>query len=387
MNLLFASDSFKGSLSSRQTMELLERAARDVFGEVTCGGVAVADGGEGTVDAVVEAEDGRLATIPVHGPLMEEVRASYGMLSGGRAVIEMAAASGLPLVPAELRDPLQTTSYGTGELILDALDRGLADISIAIGGSATNDGGMGCARALGVRFLDAEGRELEGRGQDLERVSRIDASGLDPRIADATITVMCDVTNPLCGPDGATHTFGAQKGATPEVLERLEAGMRTYRDVIRTQFGVDPDALQGGGAAGGLGTALRVFLGGEMRSGIDAVLDLVHFDERLDGVDLVVTGEGRTDWQSCFGKVMQGVGERCRRAGVPAVGLCGSLGRGADQIFEHGIESLMTTVDAPMPLDEALERAEELYYLGAVRMFRLVRTGMRMVGGEPGPLV
>ncbi len=376
MRLLFASDSFKGTLSSRQTAELLERAALEVFGDVTCDRVAVADGGEGTVDAVVEAEGGQLVTVPVHGPLMDEVQASYGVLPGGRAVIEMAAASGLPLVPTELRNPLLTTTFGTGELIRDALERGMTDISIAIGGSATNDGGMGCVRALGVRFLDADGHELEGRGQDLERVARIDASGLDPRIASATITVMCDVTNPLCGPDGATYTFGAQKGATPQMQERLEAGMRTYRDVIRAQFGVDPDTLRGGGAAGGLGTALCVFLGGEMRSGIDAVLDLVHFDERLQGVDLVVTGEGRTDWQSCFGKVMQGVGERSRKAGVPAVGLCGSLGKGADQIFAHGIESLMTTVDGPMPLEEALDRAEELYYLGAIRMFRLVRTGM-----------
>ena len=376
MRLLFASDSFKGTLSSRQTAELLERAALEVFGDVACDRVAVADGGEGTVDAVVEAEGGQLVTVPVHGPLMGEVQASYGVLPGGRAVIEMAAASGLPLVPTELRNPLHTTTFGTGELIRDALERGITDISIAIGGSATNDGGMGCVRALGVRFLDAEGCELEGRGQDLEHVARIDASRLDPRIASATITVMCDVTNPLCGPDGATYTFGAQKGATPQMQERLEAGMRTYRDVIRAQFGVDPDTLRGGGAAGGLGTALCVFLGGEMRSGIDAVLDLVHFDERLQGVDLVVTGEGRTDWQSCFGKVMQGVGERSRKAGVPAVGLCGSLGKGADQIFAHGIESLMTTVDGPMPLEEALDRAEELYYLGAIRMFRLVRTGM-----------
>ena len=382
MNLLFASDSFKGTLSSRQTMELLERAAREVFGDVTCSGVAVADGGEGTTDAIVEAERGKLVSVEVHGPLMEKATACYGILGDGRAVLEMASASGLPMVPLESRNPLHTTSYGTGEMIRDALDRGFTDLSIAIGGSATNDGGMGCARALGVRFLDADGCELEGRGEDLERVARIDTSGLDARIADASITVMCDVTNPLCGPDGATYTFGAQKGGTPEVLDRLEAGMRTYRDVIRAQFSIDPDSLRGGGAAGGLGTALRVFLGGTMKSGIDTVLDLIRFDERLRDVDLVVTGEGRTDWQSCFGKVMQGVGERARAAGVPAVGLCCSLGKGADQIFEHGIDCLMTTVDGPMRLDEALGRAEELYYLGAVRMFRLIRTGMRMAGNE-----
>ena len=379
MNFLFASDSFKGTLSSEQTVDLLARAARAVFGEdIRYSGVPVADGGEGTTDAVVAAEHGSWVETTVHGPLMEPVTARYGRLDQHRAVLEMAAASGLPMVPMEKRNPLHTTSYGTGELIRHALDQGFADISIAIGGSATNDGGMGCVRALGVRFLDEAGRELEGRGEDLEKVRSIDVSGLDPRVKNTKITVMCDVTNPLCGPDGATYTFGAQKGATPEIQARLEAGMVNYRDRIRRQFGVNPDAIAGAGAAGGLGAALTVFLGGEMKSGIDTVLDLIDFDRRLEGCDLVVTGEGRTDWQSCFGKVMQGVGERARAKGVVAVGLSGSLGRDADRIFEHGIASLMTTVDAPMPLEEALGRAEELYYLGAVRMFRFLQAGMQL---------
>jgi len=378
MKFLFASDSFKGTLSSAQTVQLLARAARDVFGEIEYSGVPVADGGEGTTEAVVTAENGQWIEAEVSGPLMEPVRARYGRLDERRAVIEMAAASGLPMVPMDKRNPLRTTSYGTGELIRHALDQGFEDISIAIGGSATNDGGMGCARALGVRFLDEGGHELEGRGEDLEKVAAIDVSTLDRRIASAKLTVMCDVTNPLCGENGATYTFGAQKGATPEIQARLEAGMVNYRDVIRRQFGVDPDAIQGTGAAGGLGTALTVFLGGEMKSGIDTVLDLIDFDRRLEGADLVVTGEGRTDWQSCFGKVMQGVGERAARKGVVAVGLSGSLGRDAARIFDHGIASLMTTVDAPMPLEEALGRAEELYYLGAVRMFRFIKAGMAL---------
>lgn len=380
MKLLFASDSFKGSLSSQETAEILARAAKEVFGDVTWSSVPVADGGEGTTDAVIAAENGAWIETEVYGPLMEKVTARYGKIDEKRAVIEMAAASGLPMVPQGRRNPLYTTSYGTGELIRHALDEGFTDISIAIGGSATNDGGMGCSRALGVRFLDEEGRELEGRGEDLEKVSAIDVSGLDPRVRGAKITVMCDVTNPLCGENGATCTFGAQKGATPEIQARLEAGMVNYRDRIRKQFGIDPDAIEGAGAAGGLGTALMVFLGGEMKSGIETVLDLIGFDRRLEGVDLVVTGEGRTDWQSCFGKVMQGVGSRAKAKGVPAVGLSGSLGKDAAQIFDYGIESLMTTVDAPMPLEEALGRAQELYYLGAVRMFRFIRTGMLMAG-------
>ena len=378
MKLLFASDSFKGSLTSEKTVELLSRAAGEVFGECECSGVPVADGGEGTVEAVIAAEHGEYINVKVHGPLMEETDSFYGIFDGNKAVIEMAAASGLPMVPEELRNPLNTTTFGTGELILDALKRGYRDISIAIGGSATNDGGMGCARALGVKFLDQDGNELEGFGRDLARVAAIDISGLDERVKDSKITVMCDVTNPLCGKDGATWTFGKQKGATPEIQEELEKGMCSYRDVIRETFGIDCDGIPGTGAAGGLGAALMVFLGGEMKSGIETVLDLIRFDERLEGVDLVVTGEGRTDWQSCFGKVMQGVGMRAKAKGIPVLGLSGSLGKNAMDICDCGISSLMTTVNAPMPLSEALERAEELYYEGALRMFRFVRTGMEI---------
>ncbi len=329
MKLLFASDSFKGSLSSEKTVALLAQAAETVFGACETSGVPVADGGEGTVDAVIQAENGRKITVPVHGPLMEEIHAEYGIFGDNKAVIEMASASGLPLVPAEKRDPRNTTTYGTGELILDALEKGYRDISIAIGGSATNDGGMGCARALGIRFLDADGRELEGFGRDLIHVDRIDVSGLDKRLEDAAITVMCDVTNPLCGKDGATYTFGKQKGATPEIQKELEEGMLHYNQVILDQFGIDCNKVEGAGAAGGLGAALKVFLHGNMRSGIETVLDLIHFDERLEGVDLVVTGEGRTDWQSCFGKVMQGVGVHAKAKGIPVAGLSGSLGKNA----------------------------------------------------------
>ncbi len=378
MKLLFASDSFKGSLTSDQTAELLTKAAEEVFGPCEISSAPVADGGEGTVEAVISAENGKRIDLKVHGPLMEEADAFYGVFGENKAVIEMASASGLPMVPQELRNPLNTTTFGTGELILDALERGYRDISIAIGGSATNDGGMGCARALGVKFLDENGSELEGFGRDLIRVKTIDSSGMDPRIKESTITVMCDVTNPLCGKDGATMTFGRQKGATPEIQQELEEGMCNYRDVIKETYGIDCDTVQGAGAAGGLGAALRVFFGGTMKSGIDTVLDLIHFDERLEGVDLVVTGEGRTDWQSCFGKVMQGVGMRAKAKGIPVLGLSGSLGKNALDICNYGISSLMTTVNSPMPLEEALANAEQLYYEGAVRMFKFVKTGMDM---------
>lgn len=378
MRLLFASDSFKGTLSSEKTMELLTRAAQEVFPSCTCTGVPVADGGEGTTDAVIAATGGEKIPVKVHGPLMEPVDTYYGRLDGTRAVLEMAAASGLPMVPGPLRNPEKTTTYGTGELLKDALDKGFTEISIAIGGSATNDGGMGCMRALGVRFLDTSGKELEGCGADLEQVAQIDISGMDARIRQTSFTVMCDVNNPLCGKDGATYTFGAQKGGTPEILDRLELGMQNYRDVLTRTFGINPDDIPGSGAAGGLGAALLVFLGATLKSGIETVLDLIDFDQRLDGVDLVVTGEGRTDWQSCFGKVMQGVGTRCKKHEVPAIALVGSMGDGAEQILDYGICSIMTTVNAVMELDEALGNAEDLYYRGAVRMFRFIEVGRKM---------
>lgn len=373
MKFLFASDSFKGTLSSRRTAELLTRAAQEIFPGCECRCLEVADGGEGTTEAVLSAAGGRRMEAVVCGPLWERRKACYAALDGRRAVMEMAAASGLPLVPAELRDPRNTTSYGTGELIRDALDKGFRDLSIAIGGSATNDGGIGCMRALGVRFLDGDGNELSGCGGDLIKIRSIDRSGLDPRLRDTHVTVMCDVTNPLCGGNGATRTFGKQKGGTPEILDELEAGMENYRELLRREFGIDMDEEPGAGAAGGLGAALLSFLRAELRSGIETVLDLIEFDKKLEGVSLVVTGEGRADWQSAFGKVMQGVGRRCLRQGVPAVAIVGSMGDGAEQIFDYGIESMITTVNGVMPLEEALERAEELYLGAARRLFRMLR--------------
>ena len=378
MKFLFASDSLKGTLSSDDTGRLLAKAAKEVFPACICEGIPVADGGEGTVDAVIRAVQGQQIRVKAQDPLMQTRETYYGKLDENRAIIEMALASGYALVPAEKRNPLYTSSYGTGELIRDALDRGFRDITIAIGGSATNDGGMGCMRALGVRFLDRAGRELMGNGSDLGRLAAIDDSGLDPRIADAVFTVMCDVTNPLCGENGATYTFGPQKGATPEILERLERGMENYRDILIRTYDMNPDTIPGSGAAGGLGAALLVFLRAQLKSGIETVLDLIEFDRRLKGGSLVVTGEGCTDWQSCYGKVVQGVGDRCRKHNVPAVALVGGMGEGAEQIYEHGIRSIVTTVNGIMPPKEAFKNAEILYYQAALRLFRLLKTGMEL---------
>ena len=377
MRLLFVSDSFKGSLSSSKTAALLTKAAQAVFGECSCMSLPVADGGEGTVEAVTAATHGKIVEAAMHDPLMRRITARYGV-TGGKAIIEMAAASGLPLLPEKERNPLFTTTYGTGELIMDALRRGCREIAVAIGGSATNDGGMGCIRALGGRFLDKDGKELSGCGRDLAAVDRIDLSGLERLLKETKLTVLCDVKNPLCGADGATRTFSAQKGATPAVMKELEQGMCRYRDVIRRQFGTDCDKMEGAGAAGGLGAALCVFLGGEMRSGIETVLDLTGFDKALAQADLVVTGEGKTDAQSACGKVMAGVGKRAKAMGIPVAGLSGSLGEGAERLYGYGISSLMTTVSRPMTLDEAMQNAAALYYDAAVRLFRLIQIGRQL---------
>lgn len=378
MKFLFASDSFKGTLSSDQIISILEEEAKAVFPDCRYGGVPVADGGEGTVEAVVKAMNGQIKTVTVHGPLMEPAEAFYGVFGGDQAVIEMAAASGLPMVPPEKRNPLHTTTYGTGELIKDALEQGYRKIAIAIGGSATNDGGMGAMAALGIKFLDAAGRELTGFGEDLGKVVQIDVSGMHPAVKETEFTVMCDVTNPLTGPDGATYTFGKQKGGTPEILDRMEQDMIKYAALLHDATGVNAAQLSGAGAAGGLGAALKVFLNANMKSGIETVLDLIDFNTLLSDVDLVITGEGRMDWQSAFGKVPSGIGMRCRAKGIPAIAIVGGMGDGADKIYEFGIDSIIPTINGAMPIEEALERAEELYRGAAARTFRLLRAGMTL---------
>lgn len=373
MKFLFASDSFKGSLSSVKCAELLEQVMKEIFPNATSDSIEIADGGEGTCEAVLNSVGGESIELEVLDPLLRPIKAHYARLKDGRTLMEMASASGLTLLEPNERNPLETSSYGTGQMIKHALDMGSRDISIAIGGSATNDGGTGAIRALGARFLDSLGNELQGCGKDLEKIAEIDLSGLDKRIAECKFTVMCDVTNVLCGEHGATYTFGMQKGADDEKLAQLEKGMKNYRDHLKKIFNVDCDSIQGAGAAGGLGAALMLFLNAQPRRGIESVLELVRFDERIADVDCVITGEGATDWQSCYGKVLHGIGTHCKAKGIPAFAIVGSMGKGAEDIFEHGIESIVTTVNAPMSLDCAMQNAEALYKSAANRLFRIIK--------------
>ena len=370
MKIVCASDSFKGSLTSMRAAELIERAAKEVLPGAVVTKIPVADGGEGTAFAVTEAAGGRMVRAKVHGPLMDAVDASYGLLSDGRAVIEMAAASGLELVPEDRRDPLITTSYGTGELIKDAMDRGARDITIAIGGSATNDGGMGCMSALGYVFRDGKGHKLAGSGSSLGSIASIDDAEADTRLKECRFTVMCDVRNPLTGPDGATFVYGPQKGADEEALAELERGMRNYRNVILDITGIDCDSVAGAGAAGGIGAALYAFLGAELRPGIGIMLDLTEFDKALAGADMVITGEGRADFQSLHGKAMQGIGKRAKEKEVPVTAIVGCLGEGWEGLFDCGIGKIIPLAHGSTSPEEAMERAEELYYDAALKFFR-----------------
>ena len=379
MDVMVLIDSFKGSMTSMEAGNAARDGVLRVYPHANVTVRPLADGGEGTTDALIEGLGGRKVELSVTGPMGKRVEAYYGILADEKtAVMEMAQAAGITLVEKAQRNPGKATTYGVGEMIRDAVSRGCRKFIIGIGGSATNDGGIGMLRALGVKFLTKDGEEA-GEGADaLGKIHFVSLEHLMPELKECDFQIACDVTNPLCGKDGATYTFGRQKGATPEIQNDLEAGMCNYRDIIKEQFDLDMDNIPGSGAAGGLGTALMVFLNGTLKSGIETVLDLVDFDEHLKDVDIVVTGEGATDWQSVFGKVMQGVGVHCKKRHIPAVAIVGSMGSGAEDIFDYGIESIITTVNNIMLLSDALNHAEELYLGAARRMFRLLKAGMQM---------
>jgi len=376
MRVVIAPDSFKGSVSAQKVAQAIERGVMAVFPEAQVVNVPIADGGEGTVPALLEATRGQARRSVVRGPLGEPVEAGWGVLGDGRtAVIEMAAASGLPLVPRERRDPRVTSTFGTGELVKAALDEGLTRLVIGIGGSATNDGGAGLARALGVRFLDDDGRDLPEGGAALARLARVVLDGLDPRLARADLLVACDVDNPLTGPRGASAVYGPQKGATPEVVAELDAALGTYAAHVRTATGRDVAGRPGAGAAGGLGAGLLFFTPARLRPGVEVVLEATGFDGLVQGAALVITGEGRTDAQTAMGKAPVGVAAAAKRHGVPVLCLSGGLGEGADEVLAHGIDALASVVPGPMALEQAMAQGEALLEAAAARACRLIRLG------------
>lgn len=369
MKIIFAADSFKGSLTSREANEILTQAAEEVYGKGEYHTILIADGGEGTLDAVRSGTSGyERRELTVTGPIGEAVKAHY-LIRGEEAVIEMAEASGLPLVPAERRNPLYATTKGTGELIKAAIQEGARTIYIGIGGSATNDGGIGAMTALGYRFLDAGGNELAGYGKDLADIAVIDDSEVMPELSDCAVTVMCDVKNPLTGPNGATYVFGPQKGAVDSIGDELEKGMLHYQKLLSDYAGEDISTVKGLGAAGGLGAALYVFLKARMQSGIDVLLDLTEFDRLLAEADLVVSGEGKTDRQTLNGKVVAGIAKRCKKAGKPLYVVSGCLGEGIDALYDAGVTKMRGCVDETADLKDAMAHAKENLYQAAKAIF------------------
>lgn len=381
MRIVVAPDSFKGSVSATGTANAMEKGIKAVFPHAEVIKVPIADGGEGTVEALVTATNGQIIYQDVVGPLGDSVSAYWGILGDGKtAVIEMAAASGLPLVSHDKKDPRITTTYGTGQLIKAALDKGLEKIIIGIGGSATNDGGCGLAQALGGKFLDADGYELPYGGAALAKLDQVDLSELDKRLAVTTIIVACDVDNPLCGPKGASAVYGPQKGASPEMVIELDAALKNFASKAGKATGKDVAEYPGAGAAGGLGAGLLFFTNATLRPGVEIILETTGFESLVKSAQLVITGEGRTDFQTAFGKAPVGVAKLAKKYNVPTVCLSGGLGQGHEDVLQQGIDGLMSTVPGPMTLDECMEHGAEFIEMGAKRLCQVVKVGMQMEG-------
>lgn len=355
MKIVIACDSFKGSLTSTEVGEACADGIKSVAPQAETFVVAVGDGGEGTVDALVAGLDGRFVTCEVHGPLGDPVTARYGISGDGRtAIIEMAQASGLPLIPQEKRNPLLTSTFGTGEMIADALRRGCTTVLTGIGGSATNDGGTGMLAALGVKFYDSADKELTPCGGNLECIARIDVSGLMPEARRAQFIVACDVDNPLYGPRGAAYVFAPQKGADPAMVERLDSGLRVYADTVVRSVGRDVAMMPGAGAAGGLGAAFAAFLNASLKPGIEMMLNAISFDETIKGADLVITGEGRLDSQTVMGKTPAGVLNAASRQHIPVVAIGGGV-TDSETLLNAGFAAVLPIVPGPVSLSEAME--------------------------------
>lgn len=358
--IVLAPDSFKESLTAKEVCAAMERGILKANSSVTCIHVPMADGGEGTMQSLVDAAGGTVHNVMVTGPMGDEVEASYGISGDGcTGVLEMASASGIHLVPSEQRNPLVATTYGTGELIKACLDHGVSRLLIGIGGSATNDGGAGMVQALGGKLLDAEGKELAFGGGELGRLARLDLSGFDPRLQQVKVEVACDVNNPLCGKTGASQVFGPQKGATPAMIEQLDSNLRHYAEMIKQQLGKDIIDYPGAGAAGGLGGGLLAFLNGTLKKGIEMVIDYTGLEEKVRHADMVWTGEGGMDFQTQFGKTPQGVALVAKKHGKPVVALAGRIGDGIEVLYNQGIDAVFGIMPGAASLTEALVNGQQ----------------------------
>lgn len=359
MKFLLSPDSYKGSLSAIEVAENMELGIISVLPEATIVKIPIADGGEGTVEILIASNSGIFIEAEVTGPLNEPVVARYGLFNKNKvAVIEVAESSGLTLIPPEKRNPLKTTSYGTGELIKHALDSGCQEIIIGLGGSATNDGGVGMAQALGIKFINSAGTEISSGGGELINIEKIDITQLDPRINDVAIMIASDVTNPLCGAQGASAIFGPQKGATPEMVEQLDKGLENLSMKIKEQFNIDIINAEGAGAAGGLGAGIMAFLSGKMYKGIDIVFNYTDIERAVKNVDYVITGEGYTDEQTLFGKAPYGIAKLAKKYDKPVICISGGVSTEVNKLHEIGMDVILGSVQSPMKLEEAMMNAK-----------------------------
>lgn len=378
MRIVIAPQSLKGSLTAAQAGAAIARGVQATLPEAELDIVPIADGGEGTVQALVDATGGEILAQEVTGPLGEPVKAQFGLMGDGQtAVIEMASAAGLPLVPPERRDPRITTTYGVGELIQAALVRGSRRFIIGIGGSATNDGGAGMAQALGANLLAGDGSPIARGGAALATLAQISLANLDKRLQDCTVEVACDVNNPLCGPTGASAIYGPQKGATPDMIAELDAASAHYAAIIERDLGMSVSDIPGAGAAGGLGAGLMAFLHAALRPGAQIVLEAVHLEERLRGANLVITAEGQLDSQTAYGKSVGAVAGLAKRYGLPVLALAGGLGDGYQTVYSLGVDAIAVLPSGPMSLAYAMEHAADLMSDATERILRTILLPVR----------
>lgn len=373
MKVIIAPDSFKGSLTALEVAKSIEKGIKKVDANIETVIVPMADGGEGTVQSLIDASEGVMVAAKVHDPLLRPFKSFYGIMGDGKtAVIEMAAASGLELLKNDERNALKTSTFGTGELIKHAIDRGCTEIIIGLGGSATNDGGTGMAQALGVRFRDKKGKEQNMCGAELINIHTVDMSGLDARVKGINIIAACDVDNPLYGIKGSSNVYGRQKGASETDVQTLDKGLKHFSEIMKFGYGFDFSDYPGAGAAGGLGYGLMCFLGATLASGIETVMRATKFTKKIAGADFVFTGEGRIDFQTAFGKTPFGVAQVAKQTNIPVIAIAGSLGNGYKELYNKGFDGIFSIIDKPMTLTDALVNAEELVENMAESIMRLI---------------